>query len=85
MATGDFLFDPQKGDHCSRDEDHLAHFIELLGKIPSSIYKKSKYGNKYFDKVFFNINFKIFFCQNRKLVAKILCFMPYRFEINEGE
>mmetsp|Transcript_98118 Transcript_98118/g.245971 ORF Transcript_98118/g.245971 Transcript_98118/m.245971 type:complete len:674 (+) Transcript_98118:73-2094(+) len=34
LLTGDFLFDPHTGDDWSRDEDHLALMIELLGDNP---------------------------------------------------
>lgn len=34
LLTGDYLFDPRGSDEYSRDEDHLAHIIELLGSIP---------------------------------------------------
>ncbi|XP_055696076.1 SRSF protein kinase 2 isoform X3 [Lutzomyia longipalpis] len=48
LATGDYLFDPHAGDNYSRDEDHLAHIIELLGNIPPSLVFRGKHGNKYF-------------------------------------
>ena len=31
LATGDYLFEPHSGENYSRDEDHIAHIIELLG------------------------------------------------------
>ncbi|NXX44775.1 SRPK kinase, partial [Tricholaema leucomelas] len=34
MATGERLFDPQPGKYFSRDDDHVAQIIELLGRIP---------------------------------------------------
>merc|ERR1712050_190326 len=34
LITGDFLFDPKTGDDWSRDEDHLALMIELIGTEP---------------------------------------------------
>lgn len=37
LLTGDFLFDPKKGDNYSRDEDHLALFTELLGELPEKM------------------------------------------------
>lgn len=37
LATGDYLFEPHSGDNYCRDEDHIAHIIELLGPIPKSI------------------------------------------------
>lgn len=48
LVTGDYLFDPHGGDEYSRDEDHLAHIIELLGNIPPSIIFRGKHGHKYF-------------------------------------
>uniref|UniRef100_A0A8C6NVG1 non-specific serine/threonine protein kinase n=1 Tax=Nothobranchius furzeri TaxID=105023 RepID=A0A8C6NVG1_NOTFU len=35
LATGDYLFDPQSGATFSREEDHIAHIMELLGPLPS--------------------------------------------------
>nr|XP_057909932.1 SRSF protein kinase 2-like [Doryrhamphus excisus] len=49
LATGDYLFDPQSGATFSRDEDHIAHIIELLGALPSQF---ALSGKKY--KIFFN-------------------------------
>lgn len=37
LATGDYLFEPHAGDNYDRDDDHLAHIIELLGPIPKEI------------------------------------------------
>ncbi|XP_037044082.1 SRSF protein kinase 3 [Bradysia coprophila] len=37
LATGDYLFEPHTGENYSRDEDHIAHIIELLGPIPKKI------------------------------------------------
>lgn len=37
LATGDYLFEPHSGDNYCRDEDHIAHIIELLGPIPKKI------------------------------------------------
>ncbi|XP_067643164.1 SRSF protein kinase 3 isoform X4 [Eurosta solidaginis] len=48
LATGDYLFDPHAGENYSRDEDHLAHIIELLGTIPQSVIFRGKHGLKYF-------------------------------------
>lgn len=49
LATGDYLFDPHAGKTYTRDEDHLGHVTELLGPIPESLWRSSKYGPKYFD------------------------------------
>lgn len=48
LATGDYLFDPHAGDNYNRDEDHLAHIIELLGTIPTNLIFCGKQGKKYF-------------------------------------
>jgi serine/threonine-protein kinase SRPK3 len=37
LVTGDQLFDPRSGDNYSRDEDHLALFMELLGPMPRKV------------------------------------------------
>ncbi|XP_078240173.1 SRSF protein kinase 3 [Pogona vitticeps] len=34
LATGERLFEPHAGQYFSRDEDHVARIIELLGRIP---------------------------------------------------
>jgi serine/threonine protein kinase len=43
LATGDYLFDPHNGSNgdsfYSRDEDHLAHIVELLGMANEISYK----------------------------------------------
>ena len=35
--AGDYLFEPHSGEDYTRDEDHLAHIIELAGNIPRTI------------------------------------------------
>ncbi|XP_053337974.1 SRSF protein kinase 3 isoform X2 [Clarias gariepinus] len=49
LATGDPLFEPKPGRNFSLEEDHLAHIIELLGKIPASMALSGKYSSKYFN------------------------------------
>ena len=50
LATGDYLFEPHSGEDYSRDEDHLAHIIELLGVIPKHIALSGKYSREFFNK-----------------------------------
>lgn len=50
LATGDYLFEPHSGDNYSRDEDHIAHIIELLGPIPPELALCGKYSSEYFNK-----------------------------------
>ncbi|KAK9497506.1 hypothetical protein O3M35_004212 [Rhynocoris fuscipes] len=49
LATGNFLFDPRPGDNYSRDEDHLAHMIELLGPIPRYLIETGSLSHKFID------------------------------------
>ena len=48
LATGDYLFEPHSGENYSRNEDHLAHIIELLGPIPRHIALRGRYSRNYF-------------------------------------
>ncbi|KAL1524109.1 hypothetical protein AB1Y20_019019 [Prymnesium parvum] len=50
-ATGDMLFNPRSGPSWSRDEDHLAMFMELLGDMPHRLTTVGKHAKKYFNKM----------------------------------
>ncbi|XP_030071852.1 SRSF protein kinase 2 isoform X3 [Microcaecilia unicolor] len=50
LATGDYLFEPHSGEDYSRDEDHIALIIELLGKIPRKYAMLGKYSKEFFTK-----------------------------------
>ncbi|XP_037068741.1 SRSF protein kinase 3-like [Pollicipes pollicipes] len=50
LATGDYLFEPHTGNNYSRDEDHIAHIIELMGDIPRKIMFNGKYSRDFFNK-----------------------------------
>lgn len=50
LATGDYLFEPHSGDDYCRDEDHLAHIIELLGPIPKKIAQSGTNSKLFFNK-----------------------------------
>uniref|UniRef100_A0A665VU84 non-specific serine/threonine protein kinase n=1 Tax=Echeneis naucrates TaxID=173247 RepID=A0A665VU84_ECHNA len=49
LATGDYLFDPQSGARFSREEDHIAHIIELLGPLPSQFSLSGRNSKKFFN------------------------------------
>jgi serine/threonine-protein kinase SRPK3 len=49
LLTGDYLFDPVKGHSYSKDDDHIAQIIELLGKFPSQLLKDGKYTREFFN------------------------------------
>ena len=50
LATGDFLFEPRKGDTFSKNDDHLAQIIEAVGKMPKNFALSGLDSFKYFDK-----------------------------------
>ncbi|XP_040059998.1 SRSF protein kinase 1b isoform X2 [Gasterosteus aculeatus] len=50
LATGDYLFEPHSGEDYSRDEDHIALIIELLGKVPRKLISAGKYSKEFFTK-----------------------------------
>jgi hypothetical protein len=48
LATGDYLFEPHATDKYSRDEDHIAHIMELMGNIPREMINTGRFAPKYF-------------------------------------
>lgn len=50
LATGDYLFEPHSGEDYSRDEDHLAHIMELVGPIPRHLALCGKYSREFFNR-----------------------------------
>ncbi|XP_045150785.1 SRSF protein kinase 1 isoform X2 [Echinops telfairi] len=50
LATGDYLFEPHSGEEYTRDEDHIALIIELLGKVPRKLVVAGKYSKEFFTK-----------------------------------
>ncbi|XP_059359667.1 SRSF protein kinase 1-like isoform X1 [Carassius carassius] len=50
LATGDYLFEPHSGEDYSRDEDHIALIIELLGAVPRKLILTGKYSKEFFTK-----------------------------------
>uniref|UniRef100_A0A674P676 non-specific serine/threonine protein kinase n=1 Tax=Takifugu rubripes TaxID=31033 RepID=A0A674P676_TAKRU len=50
LATGDYLFEPHSGEDYSRDEDHIALIIELLGSVPRKLIMAGKYSKDFFTK-----------------------------------
>lgn len=69
LATGDYLFEPHSGEDYSRDEDHIAHIIELLGPIPIEIAHSGRYSRE-----FFNKRGNIFHMKKIFLVKKMIFF-----------
>ncbi|EGV65911.1 serine/threonine protein kinase, CMGC [Yamadazyma tenuis] len=49
LLTGDYLFDPREGKAYSKDDDHIAQVIELLGPFPRQMLKESYYARDFFN------------------------------------
>ena len=49
MITGDFLFEPRKGNNFDKDDDHLAQMMEILGKMPKNFALSGKHASRFFD------------------------------------
>ncbi|TPX72320.1 hypothetical protein SpCBS45565_g00629 [Spizellomyces sp. 'palustris'] len=50
LLTGDYLFDPQAGSRYTKDDDHVAQIIELLGDFPKSLALSGKYSSELFNR-----------------------------------
>lgn len=48
LVTGDFLFHPKESSRFTKDADHIAQIVELLGHFPSYL-KKGRYTKDIFD------------------------------------
>ncbi|KII89566.1 hypothetical protein PLICRDRAFT_160911 [Plicaturopsis crispa FD-325 SS-3] len=50
ITGGDYLFDPASGSKYSKDDDHIAQIIELMGEVPKSIAFSGKYSSEFFNR-----------------------------------
>ncbi|ODV87546.1 hypothetical protein CANARDRAFT_26934 [[Candida] arabinofermentans NRRL YB-2248] len=48
LLTGDYLFDPTEGPTFSKNDDHLAQIIELVGMIPKKVIEHGYHSKRYF-------------------------------------
>ncbi|GEQ72326.1 hypothetical protein JCM33374_g6013 [Metschnikowia sp. JCM 33374] len=49
LLTGDYLFDPRNGKSYTKDDDHIAQIIELIGYFPRAMLKESYNARDFFD------------------------------------
>lgn len=49
LLTGDYLFDPRNGKAYSKDDDHIAQIIELIGPFPRNMLKEGYYTRDFFN------------------------------------
>ena len=50
ITGGDYLFDPASGTRYSKDDDHIAQIIELIGEFPKSLAFGGKYSSEFFNR-----------------------------------
>ncbi|KAF9446093.1 kinase-like protein [Macrolepiota fuliginosa MF-IS2] len=50
LTGGDYLFDPASGQRYSKDDDHMAQVIELMGELPRSVAFAGKYSHEFFNR-----------------------------------
>ncbi|KAF9142442.1 serine/threonine protein kinase, CMGC group [Linnemannia schmuckeri] len=50
LITSDYLFDPQSGASYSKDDDHMAQIIELMGNFPKKLALNGKYSQELFNR-----------------------------------
>ena len=50
LLTGDYLFDPKSGPKYSKDDDHIAQIIELLGGYPRHLALSGKHSQEIFNR-----------------------------------
>lgn len=49
LITGDFLFEPNEGHSYTKDDDHIAQIIELLGDFPTYLLNSGTYTRTFFN------------------------------------
>ncbi|SCU78335.1 LAMI_0A04280g1_1 [Lachancea mirantina] len=49
LLTGDFLFEPDEGHSYTKDDDHMAQIIELLGEVPPYLLTTGRYSKNFFN------------------------------------
>lgn len=50
LLTGDYLFDPKPSNKYTKDDDHVAQIIELLGNFPRNYALSGEWSNDLFNK-----------------------------------
>lgn len=49
LITGDLLFEPDEGHSYSKDDDHIAQILELLGDFPSYLLQEGRFTRTFFN------------------------------------
>ena len=50
ITGGDYLFDPASGSRYTKDDDHIAQIMELMGEFPKSVAFSGKYSGDFFNR-----------------------------------
>ncbi|CAR25706.1 ZYRO0A06182p [Zygosaccharomyces rouxii] len=49
LITGDLLFEPDEGHSYTKDDDHIAQIMELLGELPPYLLAQGRYARTFFN------------------------------------
>lgn len=80
LLTGDYLFDPRDGKSYTKDDDHIAQIIELLGPFPRQMLKES-----YYSRDFFNVRGELHRIQKLKPWGlKDVLIEKYKFSVSDA-
>jgi serine/threonine-protein kinase SRPK3 len=50
ITGGDYLFDPASGSRYSKDDDHIAQIMELMGDVPKSVLVAGRHSSEFFNR-----------------------------------
>ena len=62
LTGGDYLFDPASGSRYSKDDDHIAQIMELMGEFPKSVAFSGKYSSDFFNRKGASIRYLLLTC-----------------------
>ncbi|EDK36489.2 hypothetical protein PGUG_00587 [Meyerozyma guilliermondii ATCC 6260] len=80
LLTGDYLFDPRDGKTYTKDDDHIAQIVELIGPFPRAMLKEA-----YYTRDFFNVRGELHRIQKLKPWGlKDVLMEKYKFAVSDA-
>lgn len=80
LLTGDYLFDPRDGKTYTKDDDHIAQIVELIGPFPRAMLKEA-----YYTRDFFNVRGELHRIQKLKpWDLKDVLMEKYKFAVSDA-
>lgn len=80
LLTGDYLFDPRDGKTYTKDDDHIAQIVELVGPFPRAVLKEA-----YYTRDFFNVRGELHRIQKLKPWGlKEVLMEKYKFPVSDA-